>query len=106
MKKELQKNKKMKLSHREIGIILHLLTIAIGILAGITLTIVIIDREQEIINSEQGFSVWELQERRIKTLEDKFNLQLEIDKGKLFLFRKIKLTKTLPPRSVLVFRKF
>lgn len=61
--------------------ILHfLLTIAIGILAGITLTIVIIDREQEIINSEQGFSVWELQERRIKTLEDKFNLQLEIDK--------------------------
>lgn len=57
--------------------ILHfLLTIAIGILAGITLTIVIIDREQEIINSEQGFSVWELQERRIKTLEDKFNLQL------------------------------
>lgn len=61
--------------------ILHfLLTIAIGILAGITLTIVIIDREQEIINSEQGFLVWELQERRIKTLEDKFNLQLEIDK--------------------------
>jgi hypothetical protein len=81
MKKELQKNKKMKLfAPRDWHILHFLLTIAIGILAGITLTIVIIDREQEIINSEQGFSVWELQERRIKTLEDKFNLQLEIDK--------------------------